>query len=269
MNQVNVNKEDMRNFFLNKLSEGGFAPKGVDYLWLPNSIENIFTNNESPYFDSDLSYPQPSLYELMVFCIYSGAAFNEVMQYTPASYDYFHCSLYEELYGSFYKLTQYIKNGRTCTYPEEIEDDFTNNAIRLYEYLYKIVEEYFSSIGVSDLPDGSFSDVFSIITNPIQVFKDLDSIGANLHNVVRALCTGERSWSGISMESILPYRLTNAIRTHVNDLKNNLFFDISQRNMIHTHGNIGTCPYCGSRNISTYINGTAECNRCGRSFRYW
>lgn len=237
MNQVNVNREDMRNFFLNKLVEGGFAPKGVDYIWWPNSIENIFTNSTSPYLDSELQYPTPSLYELMVFCVYSGAAFNEVMQFTPASYDYFHCCLYEELYGKFYKLSNYIQNGRTSTFPEEIEDDFTNNAINLFEYLYKIVEEYFSSIGVPDLPftrnyDGSLSEGFFIIINSIQVFKDLDSIGANLYNIVRALRTGERSWPGISKELILSSQLSNAIRNHANDLGNNLFFDINQRRMI-------------------------------------
>lgn len=274
MNQVNVNREDMRKFFVNKLSEGGFAPEGVDYRWWPNAIENIFTENKSLYLDPDLSYPSPSLYELMVFCIYSGAAFTEVLQFTAASYDYFHCSLYEALYGTFYKLTNYIKNQRTCTFPEEIENDFTDNAINLYEYLYKIVEEYFSSIGVPDLPfirnyDGSLSEGFFVIINSVQVFKDLDSIGANLYNVVRALRTGERAWPGISKDPILSFQLCNTIRYHANDLGKNLFFDISQRNMRHTHGNIGLCPYCGSRSISTYIDGTAECKHCGRFFRYW
>ena len=79
MKQVNVNREEMRNFFLSKLADGGFAPQGADYRWSPNSIGNIFTGNKSLYLDSDLTYPSPSLYELMVFCIYSGAAFSEVM----------------------------------------------------------------------------------------------------------------------------------------------------------------------------------------------
>ena len=78
MNQVNVNREDMRKFFVNKLSEGGFAPEGVDYRWWPNAIENIFTENKSLYLDPDLSYPSPSLYELMVFCIYSIRSFCSV-----------------------------------------------------------------------------------------------------------------------------------------------------------------------------------------------
>lgn len=274
MIQVNVNREDMRNFFLSQLAKGGFTPEGVDYLWFPNSIENIFTKNTSPYLDLDLEFPAPSLYELMVFCIYSGAAFNEVMQVTPASYDYFHYSLYDDLYGSFYKLTAYIQNGRTSTFPEEVEDDFTPNAINLYEYLYKIVEGYFSSIGVPDIPfiknyDGTPSEALFVMGNPIQVFKDLDSIGANLYNVVRALRTGERSWSGISKEPILSFQLSNAIRAHAHDLGNNLFFDINQRNMIHTHGNMSTCPYCGSPYTTKYFDGTAECNRCGRTFRYF
>lgn len=273
MQQVNVNKEDMRNFFVTKLAEKGFAPKGVDYSWWPNAIENIFASNKSPYLDSNSKYPSPSLYELMVFCIYSGAAFTETMGLTAASYDYFHCKLYDELYGQFYKLTNYIKNKRNSTFPEEVEEDYTNNAINLYEFLYQIVEEYFASIGVQDLPferyyDGTLSDGFFIIMNKHQVFSDLDSIGANLYNVRRALRTGERSWPGISKEPILSFQLSNSIRINAHDLGNNLFFDINQRNVRHTHGNIGACPYCGGTYITKYFDGTAECNLCRRIFRY-
>lgn len=237
MQQVNVNKEDMRNFFVTKLAEKGFAPKGVDYSWWPNAIENIFASNKSPYLNSNCKYPSPSLYELMVFCIYSGAAFTETMGLTAASYDYFHCKLYDELYGSFYKLTNYIKNERNSTFPEEIEEDYTNNAINLYEFLYQIVEEYFSSIGVPDLPftrnyDGSLSDGFFVIMNKHQVFSDLDSIGANLYNVGQALRTGVRSWPGISKEPILSFQLSNSIRINAHNLGNNLFFDLNQRNII-------------------------------------
>lgn len=237
MKQVNVNREDMRNFFVSKLSDAGFAPKGVNYNWWPNDIENIFASDKSPYLDPDAQFPTPSLYELIVFCIYSGAAFTEAMEITAASYDYFHCSLYEELYGPFYKLTNYIKNQRSSCFPEEVEDDFTNNAINLYEYLYKIVEEYFSSIGVPDLPftrsyDDSLSEGFFAIMNSEQVFSDLDAIGANLYNVGRALRTGQRSWAGISMESILSSELSFSIKSNAYDLGNNLFFDINQRDMM-------------------------------------
>ena len=36
----------------------------------------------------------------------------------------------------------------------------------------------------------------------------------------------------------------------------------------YTHGDLN-CPYCGSSNRRTYIDGTAECNNCGREYRYW
>ena len=122
MQQVNVNKEDMRNFFVTKLAEKGFAPIGVDYSWWPNAIENIFASNKSPYLDPNGKYPSPSLYELMVFCIYSGAAFTETMGLTAASYDYFHCKLYDELYGQFCKLTNYIKNDKLYIINKESEN---------------------------------------------------------------------------------------------------------------------------------------------------
>ena len=170
-------------------------------------------------------------------------------------------------------MTNYIKNKRNSTFPEEVEEDYTNNAINLYEFLYQIVEEYFASIGVQDLPferyyDGTLSDGFFIIMNKHQVFSDLDSIGANLYNVRRALRTGERSWPGISKEPILSFQLSNSIRINAHDLGNNLFFDINQRNVRHTHGNIGACPYCGGTYITKYFDGTAECNLCRRIFRY-
>ncbi len=37
---------------------------------------------------------------------------------------------------------------------------------------------------------------------------------------------------------------------------------------LHTQGDIGTCPYCGSHDVHTYVDGTAGCNRCGKEFRY-
>lgn len=36
----------------------------------------------------------------------------------------------------------------------------------------------------------------------------------------------------------------------------------------YTHGEL-TCPYCGSSNRRTYMDGTAECNNCGGEYRYW
>lgn len=37
---------------------------------------------------------------------------------------------------------------------------------------------------------------------------------------------------------------------------------------IHTQGRL-RCPYCGSNNIKTYVDGTADCYICGREFTYW
>ena len=118
-------------------------------------------------------------------------------------------------------------------------------------------------------PDGTLSDGYFIIINKVDVFNDLDSIGANLYNVGRALRTGERSWQGISKDSILSAELSNTIQAYAHDLGNHLFSDINQRNMMHTHGNMSTCPYCGSPYTTKYFDGTAECNRCGRTFRYY
>lgn len=36
-----------------------------------------------------------------------------------------------------------------------------------------------------------------------------------------------------------------------------------------THGRLRPCPYCGSDNVKTYIDGTAECESCGGEYTYW
>jgi len=38
--------------------------------------------------------------------------------------------------------------------------------------------------------------------------------------------------------------------------------------MIYTHGRLRPCPYCDSDDITTYIDGTAYCNQCGKWYRY-
>ena len=36
----------------------------------------------------------------------------------------------------------------------------------------------------------------------------------------------------------------------------------------YTNGRWSPCPYCGSKNISTFMDGTAQCDDCKREFRY-
>lgn len=36
----------------------------------------------------------------------------------------------------------------------------------------------------------------------------------------------------------------------------------------YTHGRMRPCPYCGSDDIRTYADGTAECDSCGKEYRY-
>lgn len=37
----------------------------------------------------------------------------------------------------------------------------------------------------------------------------------------------------------------------------------------YTHGRMRPCPYCGSNNVQTYCDGTAECESCGGEYTYW
>lgn len=58
----------------------------------------------------------------------------------------------------------------------------------------------------------------------------------------------------------------------------NINIDYIQRSIPHyytprsgayTHGSLGPCPYCGSNNVRTYCDGTAECESCGGEYTYW
>ena len=41
-----------------------------------------------------------------------------------------------------------------------------------------------------------------------------------------------------------------------------------ESNIAQTHGQMRPCPYCGSNDIRTYADGTADCESCGREYRY-
>lgn len=41
-----------------------------------------------------------------------------------------------------------------------------------------------------------------------------------------------------------------------------------KRTGAYTHGRLRPCPYCGSDDIDTYCDGTAECNDCGGEYTY-
>ena len=38
--------------------------------------------------------------------------------------------------------------------------------------------------------------------------------------------------------------------------------------MICTEGRMWPCPYCGSNDVQTYIDGTAQCHDCRRWYKY-
>lgn len=258
-NKITVKRDHMRKFFLEKLNNNGITHENVKIFWFSNSIGNIFVSKNSPYCDSDFPYPPPSLYELMMFCVYSGASFMEVMQHTCASYDYFHCCLYHKMYDSFYKLMNMIKTNNGCIYSSEIEGLFDNAAINLWKNIYSTIKEYFSSIDIPDLPFAH--DNISIIQNYPQVFDDLDALGGYIYRTMKALNNNR------ILDSIIAFNLIAQIQLHIQDFKNNIFYDIKEQKMAHTHG-VMRCPYCGCGSIYTYIDGTADCDRCGHSFRY-
>lgn len=45
-------------------------------------------------------------------------------------------------------------------------------------------------------------------------------------------------------------------------------FDDDNEPYAYTNGQWFPCPYCHSKNVTTFMNGTAQCEDCGKEYRY-
>lgn len=73
----------------------------------------------------------------------------------------------------------------------------------------------------------------------------------------------------------IPHGFKDSLDILFKDAKNVVYTFLYQSSTNHyrhtgafTHGDLN-CPYCGSSNRRTYIDGTAECSNCGGEYRYW
>ena len=58
---------------------------------------------------------------------------------------------------------------------------------------------------------------------------------------------------------------------HNSSIEDNAYFDEESDeddSIEFTNGKWSPCPYCGSKRISTFMDGTAQCDDCKREFRY-
>jgi hypothetical protein len=58
---------------------------------------------------------------------------------------------------------------------------------------------------------------------------------------------------------------------HNSSIEDNAYFDEESDeddSIAFTNGKWSPCPYCGSKRISTFMDGTAQCDECKRVFRY-
>ena len=58
---------------------------------------------------------------------------------------------------------------------------------------------------------------------------------------------------------------------HNSSIEDNAYFDEESDeddSIAFTNGKWSPCPYCGSKRISTFMDGTAQCDDCKREFRY-
>lgn len=115
------------------------------------------------------------------------------------------------------------------------------------------------SLTIGDIKYQYFIAMFlgtMIIKNDI-----MNGVIANSFNHIVAILADK----SISLETILPL-LPKRTEKLNDDFDEDEYDD--DKPYAYTNGRWSQCTYCGSKRISTYCDGTAECDDCGREFRY-
>ena len=126
------------------------------------------------------------------------------------------------------------------------------------------ITECLLSSSIENIPEGVFSGCVNLkkIEIPISV-KSINSTAFNECNNIKYV------------------RLPIGYKVHLQTLfKDSKDIEISFSNVFdqtercpkqcgaYTHGHM-SCPYCGTSDVRTFCDGTAECNKCGGEYVYW
>ena len=119
--------------------------------------------------------------------------------------------------------------------------------------------------GIKAIDEETFSGCVSL--NSIVIPSSVSTITPSTFKGCSKLdkILSKRNWDIYRDEWGLPPAISN--NTNYTNTSDD-FEDIDDRTMVHTHGRMRPCPYCDSDDISTYIDGTAYCHKCGKWYRY-
>ena len=119
--------------------------------------------------------------------------------------------------------------------------------------------------GIKTIDEETFSGCSSL--NSIIIPSSVSTITPNTFKGCSKLekILSKRNWDICREEWGLPPAI---LKNTNNKNTSNSLEDIDDRALVHTHGRMSPCPYCGSDDVTTYMDGTANCHHCQEWYKY-
>ena len=102
----------------------------------------------------------------------------------------------------------------------------------------------------------------------VEIFTKLMLLRKDIHSVI---ANYDEHIVIITTKSFVINILLEKPHVKCSSVEDNAFFDEGNDeddSIAFTNGKWSPCPYCGSKRISTFMDGTAQCDECKREFRY-
>ena len=102
----------------------------------------------------------------------------------------------------------------------------------------------------------------------VEIFTKLMLLRKDIHSVITNY---DECIVIITTQSFVINILLEKPQVKCSSVEDDAFFDEGNDEddtIAFTNGQWSPCPYCGSKRISTFMDGTAQCDDCKREFRY-
>ena len=119
--------------------------------------------------------------------------------------------------------------------------------------------------GVKKIDKETFADCIALAE--ITIPNTVESINTSAFSGTKIIRVNmSSSWDAKRDKLNLPPAPPRYIPSYERQMNDLLGFKYDD--MVFTHGRISPCPYCGNRGTTTYIDGTAQCDKSHQWFRY-
>lgn len=139
-----------------------------------------------------------------------------------------------------------------------------NNIIKLgiAAFMHTGIKKCYLSSGISEIPQSVFFGCRNL--EVVEIPLSVKTIANNVFDDCSNIKTVKIS-RGFKESLEILFKDAKEVEYSFFRYTSNAFY---RHSGAYTHGDLN-CPYCGSSNRRTYIDGTAECNSCGGEYRYW